>query len=144
MNWETAIPWSTLLSWCLSFVSVPNRARPWRQTSLAGGWSSGEFKVHHEVQENGTFSSTVHQLPQSSSYCEASCGRWFDLSTFISLLWWNNWGEKSRAPSSKGKSFCCCLSAPAFPVTRASTFHSPSFLSSSSALASLSLACIED
>lgn len=42
-SWETAIPWSTLLSWCRSFVLLLNRARPWRRTSSADGWTSGEM-----------------------------------------------------------------------------------------------------
>lgn len=51
-SWETATPWSTLPSWCLSFASVPNRARPWRQTSSAGGWSSGKFESHFRSENN--------------------------------------------------------------------------------------------
>lgn len=42
VSWETATPWSTLPSWCRSFVSLPDRARRWRQTSSTSGWLSGE------------------------------------------------------------------------------------------------------
>lgn len=42
VSWETATRWSTLPGWFPSFGSVPSRARPWRPTSSAGGWSSGE------------------------------------------------------------------------------------------------------
>lgn len=43
VSWATATPWTTPPSWCQSFASAPNRARPWRPTSSAGGWTSGRL-----------------------------------------------------------------------------------------------------
>lgn len=82
MSWETVILWSTLLNWCLSFVSLPNRARPWRRTSSAGGWGLGEKKIYHlfsvrpEAFEVAKMGHSHHPKPRTQSTCICtSCHR---------------------------------------------------------------------
>lgn len=59
VSWATATLWTTPPSWCQSFASAPNRAKPWRPTSSAGGWTSGRLErpwkrhSHHCVCTRG-------------------------------------------------------------------------------------------
>lgn len=68
---ETVIPWSTLQCWCLSFVSPPNRLKPWRQTSTAGGWISGEEQpVGNEAVQSTVTSRANRTFPKIKQICQ--------------------------------------------------------------------------
>lgn len=125
VSWETATPWSTLPSWCQSFVSLPDRARRWRQTSSTSGWVSGEEPAVFLVILNLGSSKTktqdtnifLHQLPQYFCCVKAAYWRASSWPELVSLLvGWNKWGKKLSTEQQR-KSFCCSLSAPMFSLT---------------------------
>lgn len=137
VRWGTAAPWSTLLSLCLSFVSVPNRARPWKRTSSAGGWTSGKIKGHHECTH--VSSPVLPQIPLTEG-CPAAGDL---IRACLSTCWMKQLGQKSRALGRKGSHSIAGFRHRRFHLWGSSKFHSPSFLSSS-AFASLWLVCMGD
>lgn len=95
VKWGTAAPWSTLRSLCPSFGSVPNRARPWKRTSSADGWNSGEFKSHH------VSSPALPQIPLTGPCPVAIYLIWPCLST----CWMKQLGQKKQSTGQERKSF---------------------------------------
>lgn len=139
VKWGTAAPWSTLRSLCPSFGSVPNRARPWKRTSLADGWNSGEFKRHHE--RTHVSSPALPQIPLTGPCPVAIYLIWPCLST----CWMKQLGQKSRALGRKGSHSIAGFRHRRSHLRGSSEFHSPSFLSSSSsAFTPLWLVCMGD